>query len=504
MSWAVVLILTVCLAACGSGDGATTGAATTQNSPAAVLAMKAKKATKSSYSETGIAAIYANGSSSYDVTVSEATPLSIKIGLAPGTNSGRSADWWVFAETPDAWYSYVYPTGWVKDFLPAYTGAMFDFPSFEVLNSALPAGDYTFYFAVDTIPDGYFDSDASELAFVDVHITASGGTGGPSETTGQIAIWTNSQYGVDSVYLDNSYVGTLDSYYSSGTPTCGDSGTITRTVTAGTHTVSASNSSTGTTWSEKNVTVTPGGCLTYILSDTDSGTTTPQVCKRNEVCDICGIQKDSDGNPVSGATVSIVVNGSKYTATSDATGKYNLILPANVTGYLPDSFSYSVYKAGYVPITLIGQLNTTICDKATPLVAANSTYVVFEIEPLTHHLGNSSYSGSANSQFQYPNAEGTSWSKSFTLSTQPSQYLYGTLTFMAKGLQKSDNGFTINSSSYTIDTSSPDGSYTIYELRIPSSVYRANQSNTLTIKAGGSGSNIDDIEFQNVVIQFGN
>jgi len=54
---------------------------------------------------------------------------------------------------PGDWYTYVYPTGWMPGVhLCAQTG-LFDLAPFQVLNMALPVGNYTFYFAID-LPDG--------------------------------------------------------------------------------------------------------------------------------------------------------------------------------------------------------------------------------------------------------------------------------------------------------------------------------------------------------------
>lgn len=46
----------------------------------------------------------------------------------------------------------VYPTGWIAGTNLTIQTTIFDLTSFEVLNMTLPAGDYTFYFAIDN-PD---------------------------------------------------------------------------------------------------------------------------------------------------------------------------------------------------------------------------------------------------------------------------------------------------------------------------------------------------------------
>ena len=93
------------------------------------------------------------------VRISSGTPVSVTVSLDPGSWAGRNADWWVAAYTPLTppydWYSYVYPLGWQLGIHVCAQTPLFDLsPPFEVLNMALPAGDYTFYFAVDGNADG--------------------------------------------------------------------------------------------------------------------------------------------------------------------------------------------------------------------------------------------------------------------------------------------------------------------------------------------------------------
>jgi len=105
--------------------------------------------------------IKANGKSG-PVTVSNGTPVSITVSLDPGNRPVKKADWWVVAHTPFDppldWYSYVYPDGWRPGIHVCIQIPPFQLPpSFEVLNMALPAGDYTIYFALDENADGIVD-----------------------------------------------------------------------------------------------------------------------------------------------------------------------------------------------------------------------------------------------------------------------------------------------------------------------------------------------------------
>jgi len=93
------------------------------------------------------------------VDVPSGNLLCLTVALDPGDRAGQNADWWVGADTPFGWYTYVYPTGWQPGIHVAAQIPLFELtPPLEVLNMQLPAGDYTFYFAVDNNADGQLDA----------------------------------------------------------------------------------------------------------------------------------------------------------------------------------------------------------------------------------------------------------------------------------------------------------------------------------------------------------
>jgi hypothetical protein len=85
-------------------------------------------------------------------------------------------------------------------------------------------------------------------------------TGGGA-STGQLSIWTNYPTQI-AVRVDGSAVGTTTSYFATGTPTCGQAGTITVTLTAGTHTISGVS---GTVTWNGTATVVAGQCSLFEL-----------------------------------------------------------------------------------------------------------------------------------------------------------------------------------------------------------------------------------------------
>lgn len=95
--------------------------------------------------------------------------------------------------------------------------------------------------------------------------TGTGSTGSSGGTTGQIAVFTRrSNVGSSiSVSIDGSAAGTLTSYFVTGTPDCGDAGTVTRTLSAGSHSLSAT--ATSGSWGPTTVRIVAGQCLTFEL-----------------------------------------------------------------------------------------------------------------------------------------------------------------------------------------------------------------------------------------------
>lgn len=112
-----------------------------------------------------------------------------------------------------------------------------------------------------------------EGTFTITDIFGGGGGGGDSacvtDNTGQISIYTSVDTGGGSisVSLDGGSVGTLTQLFTTGAPSCGapsDGGVITRTLSAGTHSVTANN--TNASWGPSNVSITQCGCLTFELN----------------------------------------------------------------------------------------------------------------------------------------------------------------------------------------------------------------------------------------------
>ena len=99
-----------------------------------------------------------------------------------------------------------------------------------------------------------------------VKLSAPSGGGGTA-STGRLSIWTDYASAI-AVGVDGASVGSLTQYFASGTPTCGQSGTLTVTLAVGTHSVSGSAGSS--TWNTTG-SVTAGGCTLLKLSAPSGG-----------------------------------------------------------------------------------------------------------------------------------------------------------------------------------------------------------------------------------------
>ena len=106
-------------------------------------------------------------------TFAAGDPVSITITLDPDSSAGQKADWWILRHTPLAspsdWYSYVFRSDWEPGIHVAAQAPLFMiWRPFEVLNEALPTGNYVFYFGVDDNTDGLVDGTAFDSVEVRV------------------------------------------------------------------------------------------------------------------------------------------------------------------------------------------------------------------------------------------------------------------------------------------------------------------------------------------------
>lgn len=115
--------------------------------------------------------IIANNSTGV-VNLTTTDDLYISIELDPHSSSGVSADWWIVVDTPMGFYYYAAELQTWMPGIVAYQTPLIDFEPVEILDiSSVPAGSYTFYFGVDTIPNGELDEANLFYSSVIVEVT---------------------------------------------------------------------------------------------------------------------------------------------------------------------------------------------------------------------------------------------------------------------------------------------------------------------------------------------
>jgi len=196
--------------------------------------------------------------------------------------------------------------------------------------------------------------------------------------------------------------------------------------------------------------------------------------------------------------IAITDNNGDYTIDLDKNtlsngGKYSIIVSKD--GYLPNTkqFEYSKDRESYT-------LNIK-------LKAKEDNYIVLEVEPTVHHLGDGNFAGAINSQFQR-NTEGTTFEKTFYIKPEIyDKYNSAVIKFVGKGFQEYNNKLYINGKFFSYIGSSPyDGSYGYYRWNIYNihNILKKGE-NTLKITSGKNYNNdYDDFEFANIIIELRN
>ena len=170
---------------------------------------------------------------------------------------------------------------------------------------------------------------------------------------------------------------------------------------------------------------------------------------------------NESGAGIADAVVSVTLDRT-YSATTDASGNYELKLPQAYA--FPTHFSGLASKTGILPKPVFfsyqnGKLSFT---SKTTTRALTESDIIFQSSMNVVHLGDSNYGGAANSQFQFPNATGIVWSESATLSAgQKAKYSQLCINFYAKGIDERPSG---SRNTISISKNGQQGTYIVREL----------------------------------------
>jgi hypothetical protein len=92
------------------------------------------------------------------LNVPQTQAVRITVSLDPGDGVGVAHDWWVFGEYNWSTQYWWQPgAGWTQSAVPlrAYDGTLFSASNYTVANGRLPAGQWTFTFAIDDLNNNY-------------------------------------------------------------------------------------------------------------------------------------------------------------------------------------------------------------------------------------------------------------------------------------------------------------------------------------------------------------
>ncbi len=204
--------------------------------------------------------------------------------------------------------------------------------------------------------------------------------------------------------------------------------------------------------------------------------------------------------PLRGATVRLdLAEGDPLIVRTDEEGQFALRPPR-----LPDHVAVTASLDDYIPESvnipsnrLRGGLRHDFL-----LRPIERDVISLERDPEVHHLGNSDYSGSINSQFQKRDAEGVECEATFVLAAdQTAPAVSGAeIVMLAKGCQ-APNEIRINGNliEKRLTGSPQDGSFGEYRAAFPAS-WLAAGANTLHIRSTRGNADLDDFEFVNVRI----
>lgn len=224
---------------------------------------------------------------------------------------------------------------------------------------------------------------------------------------------------------------------------------------------------------------------------------------------IAGRVLDELNVPISGATVALTVGGVTYTTKSGGNGSYNLQLNEAIAAMVPGVYIVQAYEPinhnpGISALTA-SDGHFVVTNFQLSSISRNPSLLTIELIPVVHHLGDGAYSTEgSNSQFQFPNAEGLSYSKTFSVTTPQSKYVAATLTMLAKGVQCADQIWMNGTLAATLGSSNSDGSYGTYQIALSPSLLRvgslANQFQVVAVSCNGS--DVDDFEVTGAHIDF--
>jgi len=216
--------------------------------------------------------------------------------------------------------------------------------------------------------------------------------------------------------------------------------------------------------------------------------------EKTEKARIAGAIHAKDGKPIAGARASVTIGGKEYTGLSGAGGDYQIDIPPKVK--FPGTLIITAGKKGYnTGSTSVGKGNLQHAD----IILAKASKDLIQIDASVHHLGDNNYGDAINSQFQKPDAEGTTYSKDFEIKPEqfPASNAPVRIILMVKGSQH-QNPVLINGKRIgTLGISNSDGSASLVKIEFDICTLKSGK-NTIQISSNVHEGDADDFEFANI------
>jgi hypothetical protein len=207
---------------------------------------------------------------------------------------------------------------------------------------------------------------------------------------------------------------------------------------------------------------------------------------------------DSSSNPLSSAVITLTLPEENITTTTDENGNYSF----KVEGTIPSTIALTASLTSYSN-SAVNIYTTDKNEFSNNFVLSEGSSNVIEIDNALHHLGDDTYSGNVNSQFQAI-TEGIEYIKEFEVDNLFLQNGQVTLELFVKGSQDSTNeGFpnTISLNDVVVGSlgdSPVDGSFEKISVNFPIS-YLNEGSNSIKI-ISVEGNTYDDFEFTTIKV----
>lgn len=208
-----------------------------------------------------------------------------------------------------------------------------------------------------------------------------------------------------------------------------------------------------------------------------------------------------NNSALASSSVSIQTINQNYAATTDNEGKCKIVIPNTVSlpSYTIVTIDHSSIKPYCLSVSGASNANSNL-----PINCTNIPSIVRLREVALHHLGDDSYSGSANSELQIP-TEGLEKSFSYNLPATPG--IMPRIQIYARGIENNANIFCNGIPTGILGNSYANGDLTLYDFQLggtANTIFHAG-TNIITIKTKINSSNSsdwDDIEFCGLLIYY--